>query len=203
MSTTLSTTRTAPDAGARWLLGFALLLSIALVAGILVAAALLREARPEPLRLATVPAPAAGSAECARLLAALPADLADDGDGPDGGVPRRELAAPAPPGAAAWGEPPVVLRCGLDRPPALTASSRLLDISGVQFLNLTAGEPGAAGEPGGRPGRSAVDVSTWVAVDRPVYVVVELPPQTGSGPLQQIAGAIGRTLPRRDLDLPR
>lgn len=200
----MSATGTPPSSASRWAAGAALLLSITLVAGVLVAAALVRGQRPDPLRLAAVPAPAADSADCARLLAALPPDLADGtedtGDTEDtDGVPRRELAAPVPAGAAAWGEPPVILRCGLDRPPALTASSRLLDISGVQFLDLTAGAPG---RPGGS-GIPAVDVSTWVAVDRPVYVVVELPPEMGSGPLQQIAGVMGRTLPRRDLDLPR
>jgi hypothetical protein len=80
----------------------------------------------------------------------------------------------------------VVLRCGLDRPAELTASSRLLGVSGVQFLEIP--KPGA---------------STWVAVDRPVYVVVDLPPTSGSGPLQQLATVIARTLPQRNLDIPR
>ncbi|MGB8199662.1 MAG: DUF3515 domain-containing protein, partial [Pseudonocardiaceae bacterium] len=79
----------------------------------------------------------------------------------------------------------VVLRCGLDRPAELTTTSRLLEISGVQFL-----ETASSG------------ASTWVAVDRPVYVVVALPPTSGSGPLQQIATVIAKTLPRRDVDLP-
>jgi hypothetical protein len=79
-----------------------------------------------------------------------------------------------------------VLRCGLDRPAELTASSRLLGISGVQFLEI----------PGG-------GMSTWVAVDRPVYITVALPPTSGSGPLQQLATVIARTLPERGLDIPR
>jgi hypothetical protein len=79
-----------------------------------------------------------------------------------------------------------VLRCGLDRPAALTATSRLLMISEVQFLKLP------------NP-----DTSTWVAVDRPVYIVVDLPPITGSGPLQQVATVIADILPQRDVDIPR
>jgi hypothetical protein len=80
----------------------------------------------------------------------------------------------------------VVLRCGLNRPAELTATSRLLDISGVQFLELT-----------------GPDTSTWVAVDRPVYLVVALPPTSGSGPLQQIATVIANTLPQRNVDVSR
>ncbi|MGH3753426.1 MAG: DUF3515 family protein, partial [Pseudonocardiaceae bacterium] len=75
-------------------------------------------------------------------------------------------------------------RCGLGRPAGLTATSRLLAISGVQFLEIPS--PGT---------------STWVAVDRPVYVVVAVPPVTGSGPLQQIATVIANTLPRHDVDV--
>ncbi len=150
--------------------------------GVLIAASVVRNQAVGPLGLAALPAPSAGTADCARLLAALPAKL-DGGD--MGAVQRRQLAAPAPEGAAGWGEPPVVLRCGLNRPAELTTTSRLLEVSGVQFL-----ETASSG------------ASTWVAVDRPVYVVVALPPTSGSGPLQQIATVIAKTLPRRDVDLP-
>ncbi|HZE01709.1 MAG TPA: DUF3515 domain-containing protein [Pseudonocardiaceae bacterium] len=154
---------------------------MALVVGVLVAAAIVREQHLGPLGLAVVRAPSANSTNCARLLAALPETL-DGGDA--GPLQRRSLATPAPAGAAGWGEPPVVLRCGLDRPVELTATSRLLDVSGVQFLELVGSGTG-----------------TWVAVDRPVYVVVALPPTSGSGPLQQLAAVIANTLPRRDVDV--
>ncbi|HZS21411.1 MAG TPA: DUF3515 domain-containing protein [Pseudonocardiaceae bacterium] len=174
---------TARPAGTpRWPLAIALALVVALVVGVLIAASLVRNQPLEPLNLAAVPAPAAHSADCSRLLAALPDQL--DG-GALGALDRRQLRVPAPPGTTAWGEPPVVLRCGLDRPADLTASSRLLGISGVQFLEI----------PGG-------GMSTWVAVDRPVYVAVALPPTTGSGPLQQLATVIAHTLPPQGLDLP-
>jgi hypothetical protein len=160
----------------------ALVLVAALVVGVLIAASLVRNQPLEPLSLATVPAPEADSADCARLLAALPEQL----DGGDGALQRRQLSAPAPAGVAGWGEPPVVLRCGLNRPAELTASSRLLGVSGVQFLEIPNG-----------------GTSTWVVVDRPVYVAVELPPTSGSGPLQQLATVIAHTLPQRGLDIPR
>jgi Protein of unknown function (DUF3515) len=182
-------------------LGIALALAVALVVGVLIAAAVVRNQTvgnqtvlnqtglnqtgrneaPGPLRLAALPAPSATSADCARLLGALPATL---DRGRMGDLPRRQLAAPPPAGVAGWGQPPVVLWCGLARPAELTATSRLLDISGVQFLEVPT--PGA---------------STWVTVDRPVYVAVALPPTSGSGPLQQIATVIGNTLPQRDVDV--
>jgi hypothetical protein len=167
----------------RWPLWVALLLVLALVVGVLIAAAVIRNQELDPLALAPVPAPAASSPDCTRLLAGLPQTL--DG-GELGALPRRRLVAPAPAGAAAWGEPPVVMRCGLDRPAQLSPSSGLLSVSGVEFLQIPS--PGA---------------STWVAVDRPVYVVVALPPTSGSGPLQQIAKAIASTLPKQGIELGR
>jgi hypothetical protein len=166
----------------RWPLGVALMLVMALVVGVLIAAAMVRNQALGPLGLAVVPAPAADSADCTRLLAALPEQL--DG-GEQGALERRQLHVPVPAGAAGWGEPPVVLRCGLDRPADLTATSRLLAVSGVQFLEIPSGS-----------------MSTWVVVDRSVYVAVALPPSSGSGPLQQIATVISRTLPPQDVDVP-
>jgi hypothetical protein len=176
-----SSASTGPAGIPRWPLGIALALAVALVVGVLIAAEVVREQPLGPLGLAVVPAPSADSMDCARLLAALPETL-DGGDA--GPLQRRSLTTPAPVGAAGWGEPPVVLRCGLDRPVELTATSRLLDVSGVQLLELV--------------GRGT---STWVAVDRPVYVVVALPPTSGSGPLQQLTAVIANTLPRRDVDV--
>lgn len=176
-----SSASTGPAGIPRWPLGIALALAVALVVGVLIAAEVVREQPLGPLGLAVVPAPSADSMDCARLLAALPETL-DGGDA--GPLQRRRLTTPAPVGAAGWGEPPVVLRCGLDRPVELTATSRLLDVSGVQLLELV--------------GRGT---STWVAVDRPVYVVVALPPTSGSGPLQQLTAVIANTLPRRDVDV--
>lgn len=167
----------------RWPLGIALALVVALVVVVLVAASMVRHQAPGPLGLAAVPAPAADSTECTRLLGALPQEL----DGAELGVlRRRQLRAPGPAGVAGWGEPPVVLRCGLERPPELTATSRLLAISGVEFLEVPSS-----------------GMSTWVAVDRPVYIVVALPPRSGSGPLQQIATVILHTLPQQKVDIPR
>lgn len=179
---------TSPAELPRWLSGTALALSVALVIGVLIAAAVVRSRPPDPVPLAAIPAPAADSADCRRLLSALPDEL-------DGSLPRRELANPAPGqnvpnGVAAWGDPPVVLYCGLARPAEFTMAARLLDVSGVQFLELDDVDTG--------PGD--LTASTWVAVDRPVYIAVTLPPQLGSGPFQHLAEVIGEMLPRQELD---
>lgn len=52
-----------------------------------------------PLPLVSVPAPRATAPECADLVGAVPGELTSNGKQ----LPRRELAAPAPPATAAWG----------------------------------------------------------------------------------------------------
>lgn len=140
-----------------------------------------------PLVLPAVPAPAAGSPECAALQAALPDRLQS---GPVQ-LARRTLADPAPPGAAAWGagsaaglanDRPVILRCGLDRPDELTPTAVLLEVSGVRWLRL-----------------ASTDTSTWVAADRPVYVALTLSDDAGTGPLQDVSAAIRATLAQRSV----
>ena len=134
-----------------------------------------------PLVLPAVPAPAANSAECTALLAALPQRLQSGATQLD----RRPLAQPAPPGTAAWGvDPIVILRCGVDRPAELTPTAALLEVSGVRWLHL----PGAD---------AANPTSTWVAVDRPVYVALTMPDDAGTGPLQDISAAVRATLAAR------
>jgi hypothetical protein len=139
-------------------------------------------AAPEtgPLALVPVDAPDAGGAECAALLAALPAAL------PAGSntLPVRPLADPAPAGARAWAAAPrpAVLRCGLTRPVELTPTSALLEVNGVRWLRLDDGVPDPV-------------IVSYVAVDRPVYVVLTTPTDAGSGPLQAVADVVRQTLP--------
>lgn len=149
-----------------------------LLATAVAALSLLNRPGPEgPLAVPAVPAPAAGSAECSALVVALPRRLQSGATQ----LERRTLASPAPQGTAAWGaQRPAVLRCGLDRPAELTRTAQLLEISGVRWLTL-------AGE----------GQSTWVAVDRPVYVALTLPDGAGTGPLQGVSSAIVASLPSR------
>jgi hypothetical protein len=132
-----------------------------------------------PLAVVPVDAPDSEGPECAALLAALPAELPAGG----GTLAARPLADPAPPGTRAWAAAPrpVVLRCGLTRPVELTPTSALLEVNGVRWLRLDDGVPDPV-------------IVSYVAVDRPVYVVLTAPTDTGSGPLQAVADIVRQTL---------
>jgi hypothetical protein len=133
-----------------------------------------------PLALVPVDAPDADGPHCTALLAALPGALPADG----GSLPPRPLADPAPAGSRAWvaAPRPVVLRCGLTRPAELAPDSALLEVDGVRWLRLDDGVPDPV-------------VVSYVAVDRPVYVVLTAPPGAGSGPLQTVSDVVRTTLP--------
>jgi hypothetical protein len=132
------------------------------------------QAMSGPLPLVPVPAPQAGSPQCAALIGALPAALTSNG----AKLTTRQIAAPAPPATVAWGgAEPVVLRCGLDKPPELTPTAQLRVINGVQWLQV-AGE-GAA---------------TWYVVDREVYTALTVPASAGTGPLQEVSDTIAAKL---------
>jgi hypothetical protein len=128
------------------------------------------------------PAPAADSAPCRALSAALPAQLGDY---------RRVAAAdPVPVGAAAWQATPdgdsVVLRCGLERPGEFVVGSPLQMVDAVQwFLVSDPPSPGTA---------------TWFAVDRGAYVALTLPAGSGPTPIQELSEVIATTMPEKPLD---
>ncbi len=127
-----------------------------------------------PLPLVPVDAPESGSLECAALVKALPPELPSQG----ATLTARELADPAPEAAAAWGTAePVVLRCGLGRPPELAPDSRLQVINGVQWLPV-----------------AGAGATTWFTVDRDVYVALTVPETAGTGPLQAISDAVSSSL---------
>jgi hypothetical protein len=152
-------------------------LSIGAVIGI----AATRQAPVQPVVIASVPAPKADSSTCKALLDALPAKL---------GEFRRVAAAdPVPPGAAAWrgsaDNYPVILRCGIDRPAEFVVGSPIQMVNEVQWFRLD--DP-------------ATDRSTWVAVDRPVYVALTLPTQSGPTPIQSVSDVIARTMATVPID---
>jgi hypothetical protein len=143
-------------------------------------------AAPEtgPLAVVPVDAPDASGPECTALLAALPAELPAAG----GVLPPRPLADPAPAGTRAWAAAPrpAVLRCGLTRPEELTPTSTLLEVNGVRWLRLDDGVPDPV-------------IVSYVAVDRPVYVVLTTPTSAGSGPLQAVADVLRQTMDATDV----
>jgi hypothetical protein len=101
-------------------------------------------------RQVAVEPPQQAPAICSDLVAGLPETV--DGAG-------RRPTTPASPATAAWGEPPIVVRCGVARPAALTSTSVLLEVEGIGWLP----EPLAAGTlftavefPDSEPGQASV-----------------------------------------------
>jgi hypothetical protein len=116
--------------------------------------------------------PAAG---CGRLHDALPRSL----DGRD-----RAGTRPSSTRTAAWGDPPVVLRCGVGRPAGLAATSQVVEVNGVEWY-LTEPTP----------------PYVFTAVGRGTYVQVRVPrsvPRSeATAPLVGLAHALRTALPQR------
>ncbi|UOY01491.1 DUF3515 domain-containing protein [Blastococcus sp. PRF04-17] len=84
--------------------------------------------------------------------------------------------------AYAWGDPPIVLVCGVDRPAGFVAGVGLIQIEGVQWYVDT----------------SDPDTTVWTAVDRAVYLEMSLPASVDSAPVTQLAAEIAEALPYRE-----
>lgn len=158
----------------RVLIGAVLLAVVAVVAVLVVAANWEATTPPGPVAIAAAPAPQADSDACRALMGAVPDDLGD--------YHRVEAMAPAPPSTAAWQDEPgddlVVLRCGIDRPDDFSPSAPLQGVDDVLWFRI----PG--------DGRT-----TWVAVDRPVYVALTLPEGSGPTPIQLLSRAVAQAMP--------
>jgi hypothetical protein len=129
-----------------------------------------------PVLTVPVPDPTAETDEhCPALMTDLPLDLA--------GEPSRRVESDTP-YAYAWGDPATVLICGVDRPEGFTASSGLIQINGVQFFVDT----------------SDPDVTVWTAVDRPVYVEIQVPSDSDSAGVTELTVPIAQHLDQQDPD---
>ncbi|MCV7384040.1 DUF3515 domain-containing protein [Mycolicibacter longobardus] len=153
----------------------ALVVAVAAVGAVLAVAVAQRPGRrpAAPVRLAAVPAPRADSEACRAVLHALPQQLGD--------YQRAGLAAPAPPGAAAWTADDggmVVLRCGLNRPADFVVGSPIQVVNKVQWFEVREG-----------------DRATWYAVDRKVYLALTLPPGSGPTPIQELSDLVATKVP--------
>lgn len=150
----------------------ALVLAVAAIGAILILAAT-RHTSKSPVVLPQVPAPQAASSACRALMAALPKQLGD--------FQRAELAQPAPEGASAWRSgadaEPVIMRCGVPRPDDFVVGSPIQVVDKVQWFRA-----------------ADADRSTWYTVDRPVYVALTLPADSGPVPIQELSGIIDRTI---------
>lgn len=172
------------DGPPRGVLIAAIVLAAAAVVTLLVVVSTkVAEPAPQPVAIAAAPAPKADGGACRALMNVLPDVLGD--------YRRATAVNPVPSGAAAWqtdaGDEPVILRCGLDRPVDFVISSPLQVVDEVQWF---------------RAGSDVTDAgrTTWITVDRPVYVALTLPEGSGPTPIQLISRAITESMKATPLD---
>jgi hypothetical protein len=118
--------------------------------------------------------PARGPEACTGLLGALPATV--------DGQQRREVE-PAGAQAAAWGDPAIVLRCGVPEPPALTPSSPCAEVNGVGWF-----------------AEQREDGYRFTTIGRAANVSVQVPYEyePAADTLVDVASAVRRHVPERE-----
>lgn len=132
----------------------------------------------KPVGTLTAAAPAqAGTqaANCTKVLQQLPVSL-------DGLNPRIVHTTPDTPFVVAWGDPAIVLSCGVDRPKALVPGS------GVEFRGPDTGPFYDL--------RTDADGQVFTTVDRAAYIAIRF--EKGVQPADHLAAlstAIARALP--------
>jgi Protein of unknown function (DUF3515) len=112
---------------------------------------------PLPALTASAPPQAqAQAAACTKVLEQLPVTL-------NGLAPRIVHTAPASPFVVAWGDPAIVLRCGVDRPRGLKPGSdkQLFSAAGAGGAFYDVAAQGSA--------------NVYTAVDRSAYVSITVP----------------------------
>jgi hypothetical protein len=112
-------------------------------------------------------------ASCPALMSTLPLELT--------GEPSRRVQSDSP-FAYAWGDPPIVLVCGVDRPAGYVTGVSAIQINGVQWY-VDTDDP---------------DTTVWTTVDRPVYVQISLPASVDSAPVTALTPQIAQALPYQD-----
>ena len=126
-----------------------------------------------PLPVQVPPVTPEADQYCPAVMAGLPLELA--------GEPSRPVQSDSP-FAYAWGEPPVVLVCGVDRPAGWVVGASAIQINGVQWYVDTS-DPGS---------------TVWTTVDRPVYVEVTLPASVDSAPVTALTTGLAQALPYQE-----
>ncbi len=111
---------------------------------------------------------------CAQVISALPLRLA-------GLDLRRTTSNPPSSSIVAWGDPAVVLRCGVSRPSDLnpSLSAELFQVNSVLVL----------------PDKGSSS-TTFTVIDRSVYIDVTVPSSYGQPPLGPIMDAVKKVLPK-------
>lgn len=102
---------------------------------------------------------------CAQVVVALPTEVA--------GQPQRAVDEAEANSVAAWGDPPVVLTCGVPEPAAYEPTSTLADVSGIAWLPEPL-ENGTMFTTVGRVPRVQVAIPSWV--QSPSSALAELAP---------------------------
>jgi hypothetical protein len=131
---------------------------------------------PAVLPAVTVtPPPSSASTQgpCTKVLEQLPQRL-------DGLAPRVVRSNPGSPFVVGWGNPVIVLRCGVARPERLSVGNadQDLEANGVLFV----------------PDRGS-SATVFTVIDRAVYLDVTVPTSYPQPPLGAIADAIAKALP--------
>jgi Protein of unknown function (DUF3515) len=122
------------------------------------------------LRVDVPPVTPQADASCPALMSTLPVELM--------GEPSRRVRSDSP-FAYAWGDPPVVLICGVAAPAGYVRGASTIQINDVQWYVDT----------------SAKDATVWTTVDRPVNVQVRLPASSDSAPVTSLTTQIAQALP--------
>jgi hypothetical protein len=123
-----------------------------------------------PVQVDTPQVTPAADLACPVLMGQLPLELAGE---------SSRLVDSASPYAYAWGDPAVVLICGVDLPAGYVVGAATLLISGVEWFVDT----------------SDPDVVVWTTVDRNVPVQVRVPASTDSASVTALCPIIATALP--------
>jgi len=128
---------------------------------------------PEPVRVDEVKLGPEERRICEQLRTHLPGRVL-------GGEPRTVQPESAADIAAAWGEPAIVLRCGVPEPAALEPSSPCLEVEGVGWFS-----------------EESRDSFVFTTIGRRTFVEVRVPHtyDAPSGALVDVAAAVERAVP--------
>ncbi len=121
---------------------------------------------PDAVRVEPPSADAAALTVCERLDPELP-ERVDDAE--------QRPTRPTSPLTAAWGEPALVLRCGVARPPGLGPMSEVLEVEGVEWF-LVESDAGYTFTTVGRAANVEVTVPSEVDRSEATAPLVDLAP---------------------------
>lgn len=127
-----------------------------------------------PVSVVPPPNPdAATTSTCAQVISALPLVL-------DGKNLRRTVSNPPTGLVQAWGDPAIVLRCGVAKPPELNPSNTTgyIQLNGVLTLVTSRG-----------------DDEIYTVVDRAVFIELAVPHEYHSAPVPPVMNAVRKVLP--------